>query len=91
LGHGGNIFGCGDTSLALLEVGPRHGSYMMAAIGEKSGGLARPSAGNICPTLQQLQDEGLVTSQEDDSKRIYRVTDAGRARLLEEADRAARR
>jgi DNA-binding PadR family transcriptional regulator len=64
---------------------------MMTAIEEKSGGLARPSARKICPTLQQLQDEGHVTAQEEDSKRIYQVTDAGRARLLGEAGRAARR
>jgi DNA-binding PadR family transcriptional regulator len=91
LGRGGKIFGCGDTLLELLEAGSRRGYYMMTAIEEKSGGLARPLARTICPTLQRLQDEGLVTSQEEDSKRIYQVTDAGRARLLEEADRAAKR
>jgi len=86
----GKFFGSGDTPLALLsllEEGPRHGYDMMTAIEEKSGGLARPSAGTIYPTLQQLQDEGLVTSQEEDSKRIYQLTDAGRARLVEQADR----
>ena len=62
---------------------------MMNALEEKSGGLVRPSTKTIGPALQQHQDEGLVTSQEEDSKRICQLTGAGRARLLEEADRAA--
>ena len=44
---------------------------MMTVIEQRKGGLARPSAGTICPTLQQLQDDGLVTFQEENSKRIY--------------------
>ncbi|MDA0369742.1 MAG: PadR family transcriptional regulator [Proteobacteria bacterium] len=85
----GKFFGSGDVSLALLsllEDGPRHGYDLMTAIEEKSGGLARPSAGTIYPTLQQLQDEGLVTSTEGDGKRIYQLTDGGRARLAEQHD-----
>ena len=60
----------------------------MTAIEERSGGLHRPSAGTIYPTLQQLQDEELVISHEvDGGKRIYELTEAGRALLVDEASR----
>ncbi len=86
----GKFFDSGDIPLALLsllEDGPRHGYDLMTAVEERSGRLYRPSAGTIYPTLQQLQDEGLVTSSEEDGKRIYVLTEAGTARLAEEAER----
>jgi DNA-binding PadR family transcriptional regulator len=43
-----------------------------------SGGAWRPSPGSVYPTLQLLQDEGLVTSREVDGTRVYTITDAGR-------------
>lgn len=74
--------------LAVLAEEPGHGYDIMSRLEAKSGGVWRPSAGSVYPTLQQLEDEGLVTAAETDGKRVFTVTDAGRAeaaRRVEEA------
>ncbi len=60
-----------------------HGYEMMKSLEEKSGGFYTPSPGSIYPTLQMLEDRGFVTVQEADGKKIYSITDAGRALLTE--------
>ena len=65
--------------LAVLDEQPGHGYEVIQSLEEKSGGAWRPSPGSIYPTLQLLEDEGLVRSQERDGKRVYELTDAGRA------------
>jgi DNA-binding PadR family transcriptional regulator len=85
-GEGQRFFGRGDVKFALLELlqeRPMHGYEMMKALEERSGGFYVPSAGTIYPTLQMLEDSGLVTSKEVNGKRIYSITDAGRAALNE--------
>ena len=69
--------------LALLAEEPMHGYDLIRKLEEKSGGAWRPSPGSIYPTLQLLEDEGLVTSEERDGKRVYTINDAGRAELEE--------
>jgi DNA-binding PadR family transcriptional regulator len=69
--------------LALLLERPMHGYEMIQELDARSGGIWRPSAGSIYPTLQLLEDEGLVKSEEVEDRRRYSLTDAGRA----EADR----
>jgi DNA-binding PadR family transcriptional regulator len=69
--------------LAVLAEAPGHGYEVIQALEEKSGGRWRPSPGSVYPTLQQLEDEDLVRSQEREGKRVYEITDAGR----EEAER----
>ena len=72
----------GDVKYAILEIlaeGPRHGYDVMKELGNR--GTGRPSAGSVYPTLQLLEDEGFVTSESVDGKRIYTITDAGRAML----------
>jgi DNA-binding PadR family transcriptional regulator len=69
--------------LALLAERPMHGYEMIQEIAGRTNDLWRPSAGSIYPTLQLLEDEGLVTSEEGEGRRRYSLTDAGRA----EADR----
>jgi DNA-binding PadR family transcriptional regulator len=64
--------------LALLTDRPMHGYEMMQELEQRSGGAWRPSAGSIYPTLQQLEDEGLVRSEEIGDRRRYTLTDAGR-------------
>jgi DNA-binding PadR family transcriptional regulator len=64
--------------LALLTERPMHGYEMMQELESRSGGAWRPSAGSIYPTLQQLEDEGLVRSEEVGDRRRYTLTDAGR-------------
>jgi len=60
-----------------------HGYEMIQELDARSGGIWRPSAGSIYPTLQLLEDEVLVKSEEVEDRRRYSLTDAGRA----EADR----
>jgi DNA-binding PadR family transcriptional regulator len=69
--------------LSLLQERPMHGYEMMKALEEKSGGFYSPSAGSVYPTLQMLEDRGLVTSQEVEGKKVYNITDAGRASLAD--------
>ena len=54
-----------------------HGYEMMQELEGRTGGAWRPSAGSIYPTLQQLEDEGLVKSEEIGDRRRYTLTDAG--------------
>jgi DNA-binding PadR family transcriptional regulator len=65
--------------LALLAERPMHGYEMIGELETRSHGHWHASAGSIYPTLQLLEDEGLVTSAEADGKRRYSLTDAGRA------------
>lgn len=67
--------------LALLDEAPKHGYQLMKQLEARSGGLYRASAGAIYPTLQKLEGEGLLASEERGAKRIYRVTEAGTAEL----------
>ena len=65
--------------LALLAEEPMHGYQIIREIGERSEGAWTPSPGSVYPTLQQLTDEELVRSSETDGKRVYELTDDGRA------------
>ena len=65
--------------LAVLNLRPMHGYEVIQELEEQSGGRWRPSAGSVYPTLQQLADEGLVTSEEVDGRRTYTLTTDGRA------------
>ena len=74
----------GDVKYFILEVlekGPRHGYDIISALEQKSGGRYRPSPGSVYPTLQLLEDGGYATSETVDGKRVYTITDAGRALL----------
>ncbi|MEU2112587.1 PadR family transcriptional regulator [Streptomyces sp. NPDC019507] len=64
--------------LALLKDRPMHGYEMIQEIGERSGGAWKPSPGSVYPTLQLLEDEGLITSESDGGKKLFTLTDTGR-------------
>ena len=64
--------------LALLAEEPMHGYQIINELEARSGGRWRPSAGSIYPTLQQLEDEGLVRAEERDGRRVFTLTEAGR-------------
>lgn len=87
-GHHGWGFGTfarakrGDVRAAILAVlaeEPMHGYQIMQQLQERSGGFWHPSPGSVYPTLQLLEDQGLVTSDEVEGRRVYALTEAGRA------------
>jgi DNA-binding PadR family transcriptional regulator len=55
----------------------------MQELEERSVGLWRPSPGSVYPALQQLEDEGLIRSQESDGRKLFHLTDAGRKTVQE--------
>ena len=69
--------------LLLLEEEPRNGYQLMQELEERSGGVWRPSPGSIYPALSQLEDEGLVRSDETAGRRAFQLTDDGRAYVEE--------
>jgi len=64
--------------LALLDDRPMHGYEMIQELEERTGGRWTPSAGSIYPTLQLLEDEGLVTAEEVDGRKVFSLTDSGK-------------
>jgi DNA-binding PadR family transcriptional regulator len=74
--------------LALLQEGPRNGYQIMSEIEQRSGGAWRPSPGAVYPALAQLADEGLVTDEKSDGRRTYSLTDAGRAYVAANPEKA---
>jgi DNA-binding PadR family transcriptional regulator len=64
--------------VALLRERPMHGYEMIQELEERTGGRWKPSAGSIYPTLQLLEDEGVVTVEATEGKRVYALTEAGR-------------
>ncbi len=69
--------------LVVLEDGPGHGYDLIQRLEEKSEGAWRPSPGSVYPTLQMLEDEGLVRSTEREGKRTFELTEAGTAEATE--------
>jgi DNA-binding PadR family transcriptional regulator len=69
--------------LDLLSEKPRHGYEIIRGMEEKSGGFYAPSPGAVYPTLQMLEDLGYVTSDQQDGKRVYQITEEGRTFLTE--------
>lgn len=88
-GFGGAGFGPGRRAgrgdmraaiLALLAEESMHGYQIIQVISERSGGNWTPSPGSVYPTLQQLEDEGLIEPAPSKSgRRVYTLTEAGRA------------
>src|ERR1700710_1582130 len=81
-GRGGPRARRGDVraaALALLAERPMHGYEMIKEIEGRTSGAWTPSAGSIYPTLQMLEDEGLISGQEIDGKRRFTLTDTGTA------------
>jgi len=80
----------GDVRIAILHLladKPMHGYQIMQEISDRTDGLWRPSPGSVYPTLQQLEDEGLVKAEQSDGKNIFELTEDGRA-MVESAEGA---
>ncbi len=76
------------AALLLLAEEPRNGYQIMQEVEERSDGVWRPSPGSVYPALQQLEDEGLIRSQDDDGRKRYAITEEGRARVAERPEDA---
>ena len=74
-----------SSVLRMLAERPMHGYELISEFEERTGGRWRPSPGSVYPTLAQLEDEGLVRAIDDDGKKRYEITDAGRSWLDEHA------
>jgi DNA-binding PadR family transcriptional regulator len=87
----------GDVRSAILDVlraaeasgEPVNGYQVIQQINERSDGAWRPSPGSVYPTIQQLQDEGLVETDDERSRRSLALTEEGRAYVAEHADELA--
>ena len=85
---GGRRAGRGDIRaaiLALLSERPMHGYQVIQELEQRSHGHWHPSPGSVYPTLQQLEDEGLVRTIEEGGRRVFELTDAGRAEAKQAA------
>ena len=88
----GMRMGRGDVRaavLALLAEGPMHGYQIIHEIEERSGGAWKPSPGSVYPTIQQLEDEGLVEGISTNGRRENVLTEAGRTYVEEHPDELA--
>jgi DNA-binding PadR family transcriptional regulator len=93
LGHGdfgwhsfraGRKLGAEDLQLvilALLGEKPAHGYEIIKALAERSGGYYHPSPGMVYPALTYLEELGYALIETEGAKKLYRITDAGRAHL----------
>ena len=82
----------GDVRAAILAVlaeAPMNGYQIIQQICERSGGAWKPSPGSIYPTLQQLEDEGLVTADATGGRRTCRLTEEGTAYVAGHPDEVA--
>lgn len=88
-GRGGRrrIFDAGELALVvlrLMEDQPRHGYDLIREMETRTGGAYAPSPGIIYPTLTLLEDLGQIEASPSDSpRRLFALTQAGRARLGE--------
>ncbi|MBM4793543.1 helix-turn-helix transcriptional regulator [Streptomyces sioyaensis] len=69
--------------LKLLDEAPRHGYEIIRLLEERFQGLYAPSAGTVYPRLAKLEAEGLVTHATEGGRKVYSITDAGRAELAD--------
>jgi len=86
------VFGHGRLRLYLLKLldeSPRHGYDVIRALEDRFLGLYAPSAGTVYPRLSRLEAEGLVTSADEEGRKVYRITEAGRAELAARQDELA--
>ncbi|MEU7901984.1 PadR family transcriptional regulator [Actinoplanes sp. NPDC049118] len=91
-GHGHRRGGRGSRPnvrpalLALLLERPMHGYEMIQELESRTGGIWRPSPGSVYPTLQLLEDEGLIEAEATGGRKRFTLTDAGRAEAIAAAE-----
>jgi len=85
----GRMLAQGDLrliALALIAEQPRHGYEIIKVLEDKTAGWYSPSPGIVYPTLTYLEEVGYLTSQLEGAKKLYTITDEGRAHLNESRD-----
>src|SRR5712664_4845595 len=85
----GRMLAQGDLrliSLALIAEQPRHGYEIIKVLEDKTTGWYSPSPGIVYPTLTYLEEAGYVTAQTEGAKKLYTITEEGRAHLAENRD-----
>jgi DNA-binding PadR family transcriptional regulator len=85
----GRMLATGDLrliALALIAEQPRHGYEIIKVLEDKTEGWYAPSPGMVYPTLTYLEEMGYVTAQTEGAKKLYTITDEGRAYLDENRD-----
>jgi DNA-binding PadR family transcriptional regulator len=88
----------GDVRPAILDIlraaaeneEQVNGYQVIQQISERTGGAWRPSPGSVYPTIQQLQDEGLVASDDERGRRSLTLTAEGQSYVAENADELAK-
>src|SRR3954447_13610395 len=94
-GMGGNMMRAGRMlaqgdlrliALALIAEQPRHGYEIIKVLEDKTAGWYSPSPGIVYPRLTYLEEAGYVTVQADGAKKLYSITEEGRAHLAENQD-----
>lgn len=74
------------AALLLLAEEPRNGYQIMQEVQERSGGMWSPSPGSVYPALAQLEDEGLIATEEHDGRKAFALTDTGRKLVAERGE-----
>lgn len=88
----GRMLASGDVRLVALyfiEQQPRHGYDLIKAIEQRSNGVYSPSPGIVYPALTYLEEAGYVISSAEGNKKLYTITDEGRAHLNENREAVA--
>jgi DNA-binding PadR family transcriptional regulator len=97
MGMGGRAFragrklASGDLQLVLLALLAERASYgyeLIKALEERSDGFYSPSPGMVYPALTWLEEMGYASVTAEGVKKLYSITDAGRAYLAENEDAA---
>jgi DNA-binding PadR family transcriptional regulator len=83
---GRQMFDRGDLKYVILDLlkdKPAHGYEVIRALEDRFGGFYSPSPGAVYPTLQMLEDMGYVSAEQQEGRKVYQITDAGRQYLTE--------
>ena len=87
--HHARFFEKGDLKFVILDLlndRPAHGYEIIRALSDRFHGFYSPSAGSVYPTLQMLEDMGYVSLLEQDGKKVYTITSAGKEFLKERGE-----
>src|ERR1700716_204310 len=85
----GRMLAQGDLrliALALIAEQPRHGYEIIKVLEDQTAGWYSPSPGLVYPSLTYEEEAGCVTAQAEGAKKLFTITDTGRAHLDENRD-----